>query len=205
MDSLSRGLVQLQENWGLLLYDYCPQIRVISHGLKPLLHKVWTLDDQRPIAPVEHRFAWRYLVGFVHPASGRTIFHLASSVSLERFETELEAFAIQAGAGSGKQIVLILDRAGWHASMRLRVPEHIHLLFLPAYPPELQPAEHLWPLTNTALANQHFRSIEDLENSQVARCSVLQRQPDLVRSATWFAWWPRRLMRRRGPRQSVRG
>ncbi|MGO8948670.1 MAG: hypothetical protein ACLQUY_13630 [Ktedonobacterales bacterium] len=46
-------------------------------GLKPVLHKVWTLDDQRPVAPAEHRFAWRYLVGFVHPASGRTIFHLA--------------------------------------------------------------------------------------------------------------------------------
>jgi transposase len=102
-----------------------------------------------------------------------------------------------AGAGPSKQIVLILDRAGWHASVRLRVPEHIHLLFLPAYSPELQPAEHLWPLTNTVLANQHFPSIEDLENAQAARCIVLQGQPDLVRSATCFAWWPRRLMRRR--------
>lgn len=169
---------------------------------RPLVHKIWTLDEQRPIAPVEHRFAWRYLVGFVHPASGRTLFHLATSVSLALFETELQAFATQVGAGPGKQIVLILDRAGWHASVRLRVPEHIHLLFLPAYSPELQPAEHLWPLTNTALANQHFTLIEDLENPQAARCVVLQGQPDLVRSATCFAWWPRRLMRRRGPRSS---
>ncbi len=28
-------------------------------------------------------------------------------------------------------IVLVLDRAGWHTSVRLRVPEHVHLLFLP--------------------------------------------------------------------------
>jgi hypothetical protein len=27
--------------------------------------------------------------------------------------------------------VLVLDRAGWHTSQRLRVPEHVHLLFLP--------------------------------------------------------------------------
>lgn len=174
-------------------------------GLKPLVHKIWTLDKQRSIAPVEHRFAWRYLVGFVYPASGRTIFHLATSVSLALFETELQAFASQVGAGPGKQIVLILDRAGWHASVRLQVPEHIHLLFLPAYSPELQPAEHLWPLTNTALANLHFPSIEDLENAQAARCAVLQGQPNLVRSATCFAWWPRRLMRRRGPRPSSLG
>jgi putative transposase len=38
--------------------------------------------------------------------------------------------------------VLVLDWAGWHASARLRVPEHVHLLFLPPYSPELQPAEH---------------------------------------------------------------
>ena len=37
-------------------------------GLKPLLRKAWTFDQQRPLAPVQHRFAWRYLVGFVHPA-----------------------------------------------------------------------------------------------------------------------------------------
>ena len=46
-------------------------------GLKPILHTVWTLRGQRPIAPIEHRYAWHYLVGFVHPASGRTLWHLA--------------------------------------------------------------------------------------------------------------------------------
>ncbi len=51
-------------------------------GLKPLLRHVWAPIGQRPLAPVRHRFAWRYLVGFVHPASGRTLFHLATSVSI---------------------------------------------------------------------------------------------------------------------------
>ena len=111
-------------------------------GLKPLLHKVWALGDQCPVAPVEHRFAWRYLVGFVHPASGRTIFHVATSVSVALIEAEIEAFAAEVGASPRKEIVLVLDRAGWHTSVRLRVPEHVHLLFLPPYSPELQPAEH---------------------------------------------------------------
>jgi transposase len=113
----------------------------------------------------------------------------------------LEAFATAARAGPDKQIVLVLDRAGWHTSTRLRVPEHVHLLFLPPYSPELQPAEHLWPLTNTALVNQHFPSIDDLEDAQAARCTVLQAQSDLTRSATLFPWWPRRIHRRHGPRR----
>jgi DDE superfamily endonuclease len=105
----------------------------------------------RPIAPVQHRYEWRYLVAFVHPASGRTVFHLASSVSIPLFEVELAAFAQAVGASARKQIVLVLDRAGWHSTQRLRVPDHVHLLFLPPYSPELQPVEHLWQLTNTVL------------------------------------------------------
>jgi hypothetical protein len=86
-------------------------------GLKPILHRVWTvwtLPGQRPVAPVEHRYEWRYLVGFVHPASGtRTVWHLASTVSIEQFSVELEAFAQQVGASPTKQIMLVLDDAGW--------------------------------------------------------------------------------------------
>lgn len=170
-------------------------------GLKPILHKVWCFDGQRPIAPVEHRYQWRYLVGFVHPASGRTVFHLASTVSISLFEVELAAFARQVGVGPRKQIVLVLDRAGRHSSARLRVPDHVHLLFLPAYSPELQPAEHLWPLTNTALANRHFATLDDLEDAQAECCVALQARPDLIRSTTLFHWWPQRIKERQGPRR----
>ena len=156
-------------------------------GLKPLLRRVWAPIGQRPVAVVRQRFAWRYLVGFVHPASGRTVFHLATSVSIPLFEVELAEF--------------VLDRAGWKpTSVRLRVPEHVHLLFLPPYSPELQPAEHLWPLTNSVLVNRHFTSIEELEEVQFARCADLQRRPELIRSTTRFRWWPQRIRKRQGPR-----
>ena len=117
------------------------------------------------------------------------------------FEGELAAFARAVGAGPHQQIVLVLDRAGWKpTSVRLQVPEHVHRLFLPPYSPELQPAEHRWPLTNTCLINRHFDTIEDLEDAQFARCAQLQRQPELIRSTTRFHWWPKRIHKRRGPR-----
>jgi transposase len=50
----------------------------------------------------------------------------------------------------------------------------LQLLFLPPFSPELQPAEHLWPLTNTVLVNQHFAGIDELEDVQVERCATLQ-------------------------------
>jgi transposase len=145
------------------------------------------------------------VVGFVHPASGRTVFHLATTVNIPLFEVELAAFARQVGASPTKQLILVLDRAGWHASVHLRVPshpEHVHLLFLPAYSPELQPAEHLWPLTTTVLANRHFATIDELEDAQAERCVALQRRPDLIRSTTLFHWWPQRIRKRQGPRRN---
>jgi transposase len=171
-------------------------------GLKPLLRKVWAPIGRRPIAIVQHRFAWRYLVGFVHPASGRTLFHLATAVSIPLFEAELAAFARQVEAGPKKKIVLVLDRAGWHTSLRLRVPNHVYLHFLPPYSPELQPAEHLWSLTNAPLINRHFDSIDELEDAQLAHCAALQRQPERIRSTTLFHWWPKQLHKHRGPRRN---
>jgi transposase len=173
-------------------------------GLKPILKKVWALPGQRPIAPVEHRYEWRYVVGFVHPASGRTVWHLTTTVDLELFSVELGVFAQEIGASPSKQLVRVLDGAGWHASPRVRVPEHVHLLFLPPYSPELQPAEHLWPLTDTVLANRHFATIDELEEVQAERCVALQARPDLIRSTTRFSWWPLRITKRRGPRHSRR-
>jgi transposase len=124
----------------------------------------------------------------------------SKSISIPVFAAELAAFARQAGAGPTKQIVLVLDRAGWHTRLKLRVPEHVHLLLLPPYSPELQPAEQLWPLTNSVLVNRHVATIEELEDVQFARCAELQRHPELIRSTTRFHWWPRRIKKRQGPR-----
>jgi transposase len=162
-------------------------------GLKPILHRVWAFPGARPVAPVEHRYQWRYLTAFVHPASGRTVWFLVSEVSTELFAAVLAAFARSAGAGPGKELVLVLDGAGWHTSPTLAVPDHVHLLILPPYSPELNPAEHLWQLTDTVLANRHFASIEELEQAQAERCVALVARRDLIRSTACFHWWPQRI------------
>src|SRR5262245_54804884 len=86
---------------------------------------------------MRHRFAWRYFigtvypasVGTVYPASGRTIFHLATTINIPEFNVEFAVFARAVGASPTKQIVLVLDRASWYTSVHLRVSEHVHWLF----------------------------------------------------------------------------
>jgi hypothetical protein len=62
-------------------------------GLKPILRTVWTVPGQRPLAPVEQRYEGRSLVGFVHPASGRTVWQLATTVTSALFAVKRDAFA----------------------------------------------------------------------------------------------------------------
>jgi transposase len=160
-------------------------------GLKPILRRVWSPRGQRPRAPVQHRYQWCYLYAFVHPPSGRTVWLLLPTVSVAAFTIALAEFAQAVGAGHGRQILLVLDGAGWHVSTQLAVPHGLHLHVLPPYSPELQPAERLWPLTNEALANRHFRDLDELQAVQVQRCLTLQAMPEVIRAHTNFHWWPR--------------
>lgn len=151
---------------------------------------MWSPRGQRPQARVQHRYQWCYLYAFVHPSSGRTWWLLLPTVSVAAFTLALQEFAQAVTAGDGKQILLVLDGAGWHSSPHVRVPGGLHLHFLPPYSPALQPAERLWPLTNEALANRHFHSLDELQEVQAQRCLRLQKTPEVIRAHTNFHWWP---------------
>jgi len=73
------------------------------------------------------------------------VWFLADAVNTVMFSAILACFAADLGAGRDKQLLWVIDGAGWHVAADLQVPEGIELHVLPAYAPELQPAESLWP------------------------------------------------------------
>ena len=86
-----------------------------------------------------------------------------------------------------KIIVLLLDNAGWHSSKNLVVPDGVVLEFIPAYTPELSPAEGVMPLLHEAVANECFEHLEAVEAALDERCVFLTQNPDLVRGQCGFA------------------
>jgi transposase len=118
------------------------------------------------------------------------VWYLGNTANLALFAALLRSFARAVGAGPDKIVVLVLDNAGWHASPGLAVPEGIVLEFLPAYTPELRPAEHLWPLADEAVANRSFASLTALDEALAERCRTLSAQPDRIKAQTHFSWWP---------------
>jgi transposase len=159
-------------------------------GLKPVMRRVWAPVGERPVARFKRGYEWTYLYGFVHPQSGEVFWLILPKVNAELFSLALGEFAKEVGAGKERHIVLVVDKAGWHTAGEVRPPEGIHLEFLPAGSPELQPAERLWPLSNEALANGLFEEIEQIEQTLMHRCVQLLDQAELIEGLTNYHWWP---------------
>jgi hypothetical protein len=160
-------------------------------GLKPILRRIWVRRGSRPRVKVQQRYEWLYVYSFVQPSTGQSEWYLLPSVTAEIFSIALSLFAQAVGAGLSKRVLLVLDQAGWHSSQELVVPEGIHLLSLPPYSPELQRMSSACGRSRAeGVANEAFRSLDELEEAQVQRCIVLQNQPEVIRSHTCFHWWP---------------
>lgn len=159
-------------------------------GLLPVLRRVWAPVGQRPIAAVSRRYQWTYVYGFIRPDTGQSWWCLLPTVSIAAMTLALAAFARDEGIDAEHPVALVLDNAGWHRSPRLALPPGLHLLFLPPYSPELQPAERLWSLVDEVVANRVFADITALEDALAARCRTLEAQPARLHAHTCYHWWP---------------
>ena len=159
-------------------------------GLKPILGKVWAERGKTPPAPVRHRYEWLYLYSFACPHSGENQHWVCSTVNTATFQEVMNRFAADTQAGVQRDIVLVLDGAGWHATPPLRCPEGVHLVFLPPYSPELQPAERLWQWTDQPLKNRCVASLAALQAVLERQGARLEGQGQKVKALTGFHWWP---------------
>ena len=161
-------------------------------GLQPVTRCQWAPVGQRPRSCGRPEYEWEYVYGFVEPTSGATWFYLWSGVDTQLFELTLREFAAAFGLGPERQVVLLLDGAGWHSALAARparLPVGVHLVIQPPCSPELQPAERLWPLTREALANRVFNSLGELEPVLIERCRQLNEQPGYIAALTGYHWW----------------
>ncbi len=80
-----------------------------------------------------------------------------------------------------------VDRAIWHRSQHLQLPENIRLIFQPPYSPETNPVEHLWDeLREKHFSNRIFPSLDTLQEHLCAAINELSQNTNKVRSLTYF-------------------
>jgi hypothetical protein len=82
---------------------------------------------------------------------------------------------------------MLVDRAGWHLSHQVPVPEPMRLLPQLPRSPELNPTEHLWDdWRENETAHRHCDTLEHLETALCAGLNRLAANPERLRPMTNF-------------------
>jgi transposase len=115
----------------------------------------WARRGSRPRQPADQRYENAYLFGAICPARG-TGAALALPYA-DTFAMQLHLDEISRHVAKGAHAVLLLDRAGWHTTAKLHIPNNITPIFLPSRAPELNPVENIWQyLRSNWLSNRVF-------------------------------------------------
>ena len=146
-------------------------------GQKNGVVRQWARRGTRPRQPADQRYESAYLFGAICPARG-----VGAALALPRAITQsMQAHLdeIARTVANGAHAVLLLDRAGWHTTAELNVPENLTLIFLPSRAPELNPVENIWQhLRANKLANRVFETYEAIIEAACEAWNWLIDQPE---------------------------
>jgi DDE superfamily endonuclease len=133
----------------------------------------WAKRGSRPRQPADQRYENAYLFGAICPARG-TGAALALPYA-DTFGMQLHLDEISRHVAKGAHAVLLLDRAGWHTTTKLRMPKNITPIFLPSRAPELNPVGNIWQyLRGNWLSNRVFDTYDAIID---AACEAWRRSP----------------------------
>ncbi|KUM28389.1 transposase [Mesorhizobium loti] len=147
----------------------------------------WARRGTRPRQPADQRYKSAYLFGAICPARGA-----GAALALPFADTEamqLHIDEISRHVEKGAHAVLIMDRAGWHTTANLRMPENITPIFLPSRAPELNPVENVWQyLRQNWISNRVFDDYEAIIDAASEAWQKLIAAPETITSIGTREW-----------------
>lgn len=156
-------------------------------GQKNGIVRQWARRGTRPRQPADQRYENAYLFGAICPARG-----VGAALALPNADTEamqLHIDEIARTVARGSHAVLLLDRAGWHTTDKLRIPKNMTLILLPSRAPELNPVENIWQyLRANWLSNRVFETFDDIIDAACDAWNRLTAQPNVITSIGMREW-----------------
>lgn len=119
-----------------------------------------TAKGVKPICQYQHKFQNTYLFGAFSPVNGYNFMLDLPYCNSYTFQIFIDEFAKE---NSDELKVVFLDNGAFHKAKRLRIPDNICLIFLPAYSPELNGAEKVWWVLKKEINRLVFDSIDELQ------------------------------------------
>lgn len=165
-----------------------PEKRVLSYyqdearfGQHGTLTRVWARIGSRPPAIRQTQYDYLYLFTAVCPETGDAAGLITAHVNVDAMNAFLALFSRE--LPSDVHAVMILDRAGWHVSSRLKIPGNLSLIHLPPKSPQLNPAENLWHyLRSHYWSNRLYLTWDDLKDAALDAWRRICLVPTLIQS-----------------------
>jgi transposase len=88
-----------------------------------------------------------------------------------------------------KHLLIVVEGAPSHRSEKIEHPENISLLELPAYSPELDPAERWFLEFRRKLSNMTFESVVVIQETLTRTLMPYWEEPTLLKRLTGYPWW----------------
>ena len=147
----------------------------------------WARRGTRPRQPAGQRYDSALSVRRHRPARG-----VGAALALPHANTEamqLHLDEISRNVAAGAHAVLIFDRAGWHTTGKLDMPDNITPIWLPSRAPELNPVENVRQyLRQNWLANTVFETYDDIIEPICHASNQLTAQPETIASIGRRDW-----------------
>jgi len=126
--------------------------------------RAWAPASCRPNCSSQIIREYIYAYSAISPLDGKI-----ESLIAPRADTDVMSIFLQQVSERFPEdfILMIMDKAAWHTSKKLSLPENIKTAFLPPYSPQLNPVEHLWKeIREKFFGNRVFKSIDAVTHCQ---------------------------------------
>jgi len=85
--------------------------------------------------------------------------------------------------------VILMDRAGWHTTGKLKVPKNITIILLPSRSSELNPVENIWQyMRQNWLSNRVFPTYDAILDAGCQAWNRLIDDPERITSIGMRKW-----------------
>lgn len=149
--------------------------------------RLWAKKGTRPRQPADQRYKNAYLFGAICPARGKgaaLMLPWANTQAMQLHLDEVSRHVARKAHG-----VVLMDRAGWHTSGKLKVPRNITIMLLPSRSPELNPVENIWQYMRANwLSNRVFENYDAIIDAGCDAWNRLIDQPETITSIGMRKW-----------------
>ena len=174
--------VERDARFDLLYLDEC------EVHLHPTLTKVWTLKGTRPLVPAAGNNQRLCLYGAFNYKTGRVHYMSHPKKNSRHFGQFLSQLL---WANVDRFLILVLDNATYHRTAGIldilaEHDNHVFVVWLPKYSPELNAIEGLWGyLKSSALNNYFYGDMASLEAAVDDAFRELQQHPETALSLAY--------------------